>query len=693
MTPMRFSIRQLLAGLSAVALISVLGISGMTIWLGQVAKSTSIVLSTETEQSLVLIDQSQNTSAILAQALMVLIATAPDELDAVVSSVSMADTLDNTEMSDIFRGFNEAERNLFIMKKRFLINQQEMDALASDAAGHIDQMQSDAGALQGKSALAAKRQKRTLKKLYQQVGDSPEALRQLSTDLHNYLQGSQGNISGSAASLAESAARMSALAYQIANASDASELISLEKNTAAPLIKRINGRLDDLADATRDNPSLSVLVSSISRNKEQLETLLFGETGSLVTLRRENIALHASLAESSGEMMGLISKLSNIAEQRSAELSAKSAKIKEDAEHRIDRVITGSIVVCLIVLIVLSAMSVGITRFVTRPLDKISSALKDIASGEGDLTRRLDVTGVREATELSGHFNHFVGRIQETVRAVGKVAEQLDGSVNSATEIARRSRDAIQRQANETNQVAQVMDGLSKNFADTAQSAESALESAREACTEAASGQATVNTSSESVARLAERIETGVSSMEKLAKTSENVISVLSVISEITEQTNLLALNAAIEAARAGEQGRGFAVVADEVRSLAGRTHSSAAEIGGILDSLNKDAMQVMSIMTAGRDQVKESVAQSNEVAGALGRINSSVATIREINQQMSECSESQNRSVREAAGSVEQINAIGRESLHMADEIRSSAQQLGTLAGHLQETLRQFKY
>ena len=202
-----------------------------------------------------------------------------------------------------------------------------------------------------------------------------------------------------------------------------------------------------------------------------------------------------------------------------------------------------------------------------------------------------------------------------------------------------------------------------------------------------------MNRSAESVSRLAEKIESGVASMERLAETSRNVIGVLTVISEITEQTNLLALNAAIEAARAGEQGRGFAVVADEVRMLAGRTQASAAEIGGILDTLNKDAVQVMSIMTDGRDQVQESVAQSQQVASSLGEITAAVKTILELNEQISSGAATQNKAVCEATGSVEQINAIGTETLAIADETRASADRLSELAASLQTTLKQFRY
>ena len=126
---------------------------------------------------------------------------------------------------------------------------------------------------------------------------------------------------------------------------------------------------------------------------------------------------------------------------------------------------------------------------------------------------------------------------------------------------------------------------------------------------------------------------------------------------------------------------------------LAGRTQASAAEIGGILDTLNQDAKQVMSIMTEGRDQVYETVDQSQLVAASLGQINDAVETILKLNRDISTGADNQSQAVSEAAGNVEQINIIGGESQIFADDTRASADQLAELATSLQNTLKQFRY
>ena len=694
MAQLSLSIRQLLTVLSTIALVSVVIVSAMTFWLGQVATGVGESMTDETEQSLALVDQQQLNAEILAQALSVVTA---DSADAMVQDTALdvdPEEVAWPELRQLITELKETESQLHKTKSAILTNETLMADRVAEIEKQISAMQRDAGSLKGKSSLMVKREKRALKKQFGRVEDTFEGdWEGMAGDLFSFIQGNGEEIATTSVELSEGAARLGSVSFQMQTIKDQSGLISLEKNVAAPLFKRMDKSLDVLTDATREAKAFADLVAGLKAQKQETATLLFSGESSLKILRENHITMVSELKALSSQMMTLIADVAELSSQRTGQVRSDTQEKLLAAESSISGITTASVITSIVVLAVLLVLALVITRFITRPLDQVAGALNDIASGEGDLTRRLNVTGVREAVVLSSHFNRFIDRLHVTVKAVGEVADQLGGSVSGTTEIAQRSSDAIQRQANETGQVATVMEELSHSFADTAGSANHALDSAKVACEQASEGQRQVNRSAESVSRLAEKIESGVASMERLAETSRNVIGVLTVISEITEQTNLLALNAAIEAARAGEQGRGFAVVADEVRMLAGRTQASAAEIGGILDTLNKDAVQVMSIMTDGRDQVQESVAQSQQVASSLGEITAAVKTILELNEQISSGAATQNKAVCEATGSVEQINAIGTETLAIADETRASADRLSELAASLQATLKQFRY
>ena len=697
---MKFSIRQLLTGLSVMALLSVLIVSGMGIWLGRVAATTSDTLGHETDQSLALAEQSQSTAATLADTLSILVARSTEELQTRASDIA-PELQEGETLSTMVERFDIAEQELLSIKGLLIKNQESVSRLTREAEALAFNIQSDAGSLRGKSNLLTKREKRAIRRTFKSATNTPDSTsdntttdwQTLSETMYDFIQGDSEVISITATELAETAARMSSVTYQLQTINDPSALISLEKNIATPLATRIDGQLDTLKKAVSGNQDLEALVVNMQTNQETLKTLLLGEGDSLIRLREENIRLTDSLSQLSTSMMDQVVLMNALSVQRGTKVRNESLQVRNDSESRIDRIISASLIVCLIVSIALALLSILVTRFVTKPLYKISAAMKDIATGDGDLTKRLNVTGVQEAITLSAHFNRFADRLHSTISAVAQVADQLGGSVTSTKAIAHRSRDAIQRQTTETQQVATAIDSLSKSFAETAHSAGNALQSARTACEESQKGASTVNTSAVCIGRLAEDIQTGVTSMERLTQTSQNVISVLGVISEITEQTNLLALNAAIEAARAGEQGRGFAVVADEVRSLAGRTHTSAEEISSILATLNQDAVQAMNVMNTGKDQVSESVELSDKVATALTQVSNAIQLIRDLNTQIHTGAESQSLAASDVARSIEQINQIGNESLHTADEIRSSADHLSQLADSLKSTLGQFRY
>lgn len=697
---MKFSIRQLLTGLSVMALLSVLIVSGMGIWLGRVAATTSDTLGHETDQSLALAEQSQSTAATLADTLSILVARSTEELQTRASDIA-PELQEGETLSTMVERFDIAEQELLSIKGLLLKNQESVSRLTREAEALAFNIQSDAGSLRGKSNLLTKREKRAIRRTFKSATSSSDNTsvstttdwQTLSETMYDFIQGDSEVVSITATELAETAARMSSVTYQLQTINDPSTLISLEKNIATPLATRIDGQLDTLKKAVSGNQDLEALVVNMQTNQETLKTLLLGEGDSLIRLREENIRLTNTLSQLSTSMMDQVVLMNALSVQRGTKVRNESLQVRNDSESRIDRIISASLIVCLIVSIALALLSILVTRFVTKPLYKISAAMKDIATGDGDLTKRLNVTGVQEAITLSAHFNRFADRLHSTISAVAQVADQLGGSVTSTKAIAHRSRDAIQRQTTETQQVATAIDSLSKSFAETAHSAGNALQSARTACEESQKGASTVNTSAVCIGRLAEDIQTGVTSMERLTQTSQNVISVLGVISEITEQTNLLALNAAIEAARAGEQGRGFAVVADEVRSLAGRTHTSAEEISSILATLNQDAVQAMNVMNTGKDQVSESVELSDKVATALTQVSNAIQLIRDLNTQIHTGAESQSLAASDVARSIEQINQIGNESLHTADEIRSSADHLSQLADSLKSTLGQFRY
>ncbi len=208
--------------------------------------------------------------------------------------------------------------------------------------------------------------------------------------------------------------------------------------------------------------------------------------------------------------------------------------------------------IAIIVLVPIMLFSLLIARSVCTPLKATTSALHDIAQGEGDLSQRLNSEGKDEIANLSAEFNAFVGKIQQTMAKVESASDELINASNELSEVTTEGSSSMAQQHQETEQVATAVTQMSATVQEIARSAEVAASSANDAKKEAQAGMTVMEQSTQSINTLAREVNNAVSVINQVAQDSENIGSVLDVIRGIAEQTNLLALNAAIEAARAG---------------------------------------------------------------------------------------------------------------------------------------------
>ncbi len=279
-------------------------------------------------------------------------------------------------------------------------------------------------------------------------------------------------------------------------------------------------------------------------------------------------------------------------------------------------------------------ISMFVARNITNALHQALMALKDIAEGEGDLTRRLDDSGKDEVGQLAGAFNVFVSKIESIVSEIRQMSESIK---TGAGEIATGNLDLSQRteeQASSLEETASSMEEMTSTVKQNADNASQANQLAAGTRTQAEQG--------------GEVVGNAVTAMAEINTSSKKIADIIGVIDEIAFQTNLLALNAAVEAARAGEQGRGFAVVAGEVRSLAGRSAEAAKEIKGLIqdsvekvqqgtdlvDESGKTLEEIVNSVKKVTDIVSEIAASSQEQAAGIDQVNKAVVQMDEMTQQ-----------------------------------------------------------
>lgn len=323
-----------------------------------------------------------------------------------------------------------------------------------------------------------------------------------------------------------------------------------------------------------------------------------------------------------------------------------------DREFRATAIKVGAI--SLVMLLIMAGMIILIMRSIMQPLENVVSAMHNIASGEGDLTRELSIQGNDELTQLGQHFNTFTLKLRSTISNL----------LSSAATLKLASEALGEQASGEVSQATQ----------------------------QASAGQANIDTSLQQTDLLSATIEQAVSVIQTLADESSQVGRVLDVIRSIAEQTNLLALNAAIEAARAGEQGRGFAVVADEVRLLAQRTQQSTDEVQKMIESLQHNSQAAVQVIGASSTNTQATVEQAHQAHQSLSSISTALHLLNELNASIASATLEQSYVTEEINQNITQVASLSQSSNEAAHQLTTSSQQLNQLAAELNHQLGQFK-
>jgi methyl-accepting chemotaxis protein len=330
---------------------------------------------------------------------------------------------------------------------------------------------------------------------------------------------------------------------------------------------------------------------------------------------------------------------------------------------------------------VTSLGSLALLRTTTKSLHRLTSMIQDIAEGDGDVTRRMEIASNSsrdELTEISRLFNLFMDKLQELLRGVAahtrKLAAASQQLLEASEQIATNSGQTA-AQANSvsrvTQQVSENLQSLSTGAGEMTSTIQSIAGNANEAARVASSAVDTAQAANATVA--------------KLGQSSAEIGIVIKVITSIAHQTNLLALNATIEAVRAGEAGKGFAVVAREVKELAKQTAKATDDISRKITAIQSDTQgAVQAIGTIG---------------GVIHQINDISATIAVAVEEQSATTNEMMRNVSEAAtGAGDIANNIGGvaqaadRTSSRAQDSQQAARQFATIAAELSSLMAQFK-
>lgn len=349
-------------------------------------------------------------------------------------------------------------------------------------------------------------------------------------------------------------------------------------------------------------------------------------------------------------------------------------------------------IVAFIIISLIAAITFFASAKITLPLTRMRTAMAEIASGDGDLTKRLDIDSKDEIGALANEFNLFVDKLRALLKDTADNTKAVSDAAEHLRDVSQNTSKEINQERNQVDTVSTAVTQMAATVVEISQNAAHSSEAATQADTIVTQGTIQAKEAMAEIQSLAQAITEGVEVVRGLGQESDNIGAVVDVINSIAEQTNLLALNAAIEAARAGEQGRGFAVVADEVRSLASRTQESTKDIRQMVERLQSMAEQTNSVMQSGKTLSQSGVEKTVKVVTSLEQINDAIGKVHEQSTYIAHATEQQTEVAQDIHKSLVAITGLSDRTSQHAEELAVEATQLSGVSSHLNQLVGQFK-
>ncbi|WP_243548880.1 methyl-accepting chemotaxis protein [Priestia megaterium] len=485
-------------------------------------------------------------------------------------------------------------------------------------------------------------------------------------------------------------------------------------------------RLDEIQEKEAENNKLMAQYKKTFLLDSEKEKLAVYEEniGNLTQARSEAIQLAQD--EKGDEAYNVFSKqivtlrttINNTLDDLQTINNEEAKSIYQKNKQSVKSAVTTLLLVSALVILLTIGIGLLIARMITKPLNDIKNLMETAKDGD------FQVQGTYESKDeiglLTASFNKMIGGLKEMIMSVGNIsstvaasseelsasAEQNNSAIEHISSITEKLASGSNHQVNQIQESSTIIHRITNQTSEVVENVEQITKRALDTAAISNSGTATVETAAKQMKSINENVTELSSVFQGLSEHSAKISQINDVITTIADQTNLLALNAAIEAARAGDHGKGFAVVASEVRKLAEGSSNSANQIKDLVALIQSETARTLQSMTTTTKEVKEGLAvveqagtsflQINEavqhVVNQIQQIGSAIHNLAKDTLEVEQAIHEVNGIAEEAAAGAHNVSATTEEQLASMEEIASSAMDLANMSEELQELIAQFK-